>query len=76
VLLFCPGKRPWHVLFISRDVTDGNYCPWLLDINNIHHASETIAVCQVAFAIIQEMAVCNQVINDLNIREILPLLKN
>lgn len=23
-----------HVLFISRDVTDGNYCPWLLDINN------------------------------------------
>lgn len=79
VLLFCPGKRPWHVLFISRDVTDGNYCPWLLDINNVHHATETIAACEVAFAIIQEMAVCqqvNQVINDLNIRETVSFLKN
>lgn len=73
VLTLGPGKRPWHALFISRGVTNGNYCPQLMGINNVHHASETLAVCKEAFTIKQEIAV-NQVTNDCDTSEILSFL--
>lgn len=44
-----------------------------MGINNVHHASETLAVCKEVFTIKQEIAV-NQVTNDHNTSEILPFL--
>lgn len=78
VLLLGTGKRSQHSLFGSRDVTDVNYCPQVLGINNAHHAPETLAVCKDASAIKQEIAACqgvNQVTNDHNPAQILPSLK-
>lgn len=73
-----PGKRHQHVLFVSRNVIDGNYCTQLLSINNAHHVPETLAVCKEASAIKQEIAACqqvDQVIKDRNSAEILPFFE-
>lgn len=44
-----------------------------MGINNVHHTSETLAVCKEAFTIKQEIA-ANQVTNDCDTSEILSFL--